>query len=194
MFKETCNKSNKKTQQPSKNAGERPSAAAPRMAPAVDSRAELDALETFVRARQARLTRCVESDLGLQYQVLKVGERVGDKLVAQARKKMLLQDEGKTLEDASLLDAQDDAFLDDYDSKLTIHRSYDVASARIPGVVLDTGASFRWNIRRLERGWRGSPSCTAPRQLTYSTATNRIVRKNAPQLIPGLVGTGAGNG
>ena len=74
---------------------------------------------------------------------------------------------------------------------MTVVPSYDASATRIPGVVADSGASFRWNVRRLERGWRGSPSCTAPRQLTYSTATNRVVRKNAPQLIPGLIGTPA---
>ena len=154
------------------------------------NRAELDALEVFVRARQQRLTRCVESDLALQYQVLQCGDRLGERMVARARKKMLLQDEGKTLDDASLLDPVD-PYLEAFDSSMTVVPSYNVSAARIPGVVADSGASFRWNVRRLERGWRGSPSCTAPRQLTYSTATNRVVRKNAPQLIPGLIGTPA---
>ncbi|KAH8095507.1 hypothetical protein JL720_2811 [Aureococcus anophagefferens] len=135
------------------------------------NRAELDALEVFVRARQQRLTRCVESDLALQYQVLQCGDRLGERMVARARKKMLLQDEGKTLDDAPLLDPVD-PYLEAFDSSMTVVPSYDVSAARIPGVVADSGASFRWN-------------------LTYSTATNRVVRKNAPQLIPGLIGTPA---
>ncbi|KAH8084384.1 hypothetical protein JL720_7874 [Aureococcus anophagefferens] len=84
---------------------------------------------------------------------------------------MLLQDEGKTLDDAPLLDPVD-PYLEAFDSSMTVVPSHDASAARIPGVVADSGASFRWN-------------------LTYSTATNRVVRKNAPQLIPGLIGTPA---
>ena len=40
------------------------------------NRAELDALEVFVRARQQRLTRCVESDLALQYDAYLLTDRV----------------------------------------------------------------------------------------------------------------------
>ncbi|KAK7235673.1 hypothetical protein SO694_000661105 [Aureococcus anophagefferens] len=102
------------------------------------NRAELDALEVFVRARQQRLTRCVESDLALQYQVLQCGDRLGERMVARARKKMLLQDEGKTLDDASLLDPVD-PYLEAFDSSMTVVPSTRSSSSALFDEIDDDG-------------------------------------------------------
>ena len=64
-----------------------------------------------------------------------------------------------------------------------------------PRLTLDDGSSFRENMKRLEKGWGGSPGCKAQNLLTFSLSANKLVNRDrimycgGHATIPGLVGT-----
>ena len=190
--------------------------ALPKMPPP-DPKALHAALQKYAEASIQKETACLTQELGLQYQVLycvrrsvayaidatrpseearrsqvlHLGNRVQDRLIRRSRKAVRMMDNGKSIDDLP-----DGGWEPPVDT--TLRKSSRMRrSQRIPGVTLDDGSSFRENMKRLEKGWRGSPGCKAQNLLTFSLSANKLVNRDrimycgGDATIPGLVGTPA---
>ncbi|CAH0373123.1 unnamed protein product [Pelagomonas calceolata] len=159
--------------------------------PQPDPKALHAALQKYAEASIQKETACLTQELGLQYQVLHLGNRVQDRLIRRSRKAVRMMDNGKSIDDLP-----DGGWEPPVDT--TLRKSSRMRrSQRIPGVTLDDGSSFRENMKRLEKGWRGSPGCKAQNLLTFSLSANKLVNRDrimycgGDATIPGLVGTPA---
>ena len=120
--------------------------AAPTTMPEPDPKALNAALQKYAEASIQKDTACLEQELGLQYQVLHLGNRVQDRLIRRSRKAVSMMDNGKSIDDEP-----DGGWEPPVD--LTLRKSSRMRrSQRIPGVTLDDGSSFRENMKRLEKG------------------------------------------
>lgn len=159
--------------------------------PPPDPRAELAALQKLAEARQARLSACLDQEIGLQYQILHLGAAQQERVIRRSRMAVRMMDAGQSI--------------DELPGKgwgppvdLTLQKSSLLKrSSRIQGVTMDDGSSFRKNMKRLENGWRGTPGCKAPKLLTFSGTANKLVNRDRIMVckgdatIPGMVGTPA---
>ncbi|KAJ1458414.1 hypothetical protein M885DRAFT_512824 [Pelagophyceae sp. CCMP2097] len=163
---------------------DRPLPAVVRARAVVDESAAFDCGAAYLAAHLRKRSLVGDSDLALRMQLMRAGEATQRRAVRTSilRDYRLNGGVDRRIAAANAAPEENDArgVLERVTGSLP-----DRAFAGAPSAA--SVESFRWNIQRLERGWRGSP--TRQGVFTFSNSTNRVVQKDAPQLIPGLVGT-----